>query len=1343
MAIQETHRDESSPALEFNGLYFTESKPKTAAEALVGVAAISREMVKINLVYEGTPNLALQLIYEADNRPVIFGSVYIPTTKSAYRTKCIRDTTERLIALVGKYPSVPIILGGDFNTHPKDFKSTFSELVKYFAYICPKEPTYHNGRTASIIDYVLYTREWLVPTTTFIRDFPEITDHSLLYVTFKDLRPAVPSPSEMRPRRNGMLKARVVLENEATLSLDYYNSIREEDDVESKRKELEKICMGLEKVLLKHNLLTNKSSKHRRPLNNPATELLEERRKIVEKRAELRSEKEVKRLKEIGELLKKNSEMTLWSSVNEMCKAVNFKDFKKMFALIKQNINNQPPPTPKGLSAEKDGPEVLDHAGCMEILRAYLRDMFKKTNFVPPTDYRVTKKFSDASFGYEITMEELTDCIKNAKKVVYGCDGIPIELFKGFLESPSLMELTLYMCNLIYSGAISNRLNTSVMKMIPKKKTSCYVGDMRPIAISTTLPKLVSSIISKRIIKACEEQNVLSREQAGFLPNQETIGQVLDLLEQADRRIDGCTKEEYFCFIDLRNAYTSLSHELLFKILRAKNMPEPIVQYIESIYKNASVVASWGSIDTEHIPIERGLRQGDPLSPILFLLYINEVTAYQGEGKSNMLLYADDMVLHTQSIEEMQQRLNRIGQRLLDLDLHLNHAKCGVIGVMTEDQSKLKTKAISCQGEVIPVVEEYKYLGFNMKVGFSREDIAEALLEKARSKYKTISAFLGNSKYPPFPRVNLLKSVLHPALTYGLELFGNSSEQVKERQLLLNQALRRIVNSQIGTSTILLHWEFDIIPIWIVNILKSVRVWTSPYLLSKTLYDKAKHCVQIENEHVKAKFRYNQFTRMKGLLQFGMVNEDLGKSIRGGYLRSQKRLVNGVYEGAGTVATKFREVRAEIEAVNKPREILIKERREKKFEKLNACDIKLNNLFLFLCNKEFLVNRGIPPSYLYKCGHGSTKETQLKNYLLSNHFFQRSYMRAWSQRPDLFRGFSMIQKIRMRCYQTQATCISYNWYSNKEVKEFFEDTRCAFCGKEDAIEDENHLMNECVCWKRDRRQCLRRIERIIGKRLPENFSIRDFFFSSSSRYYGPNEETKKTGNHRYFRKVIDDFCNLELIGTKPAPLEMDIEENMDSNAVYYKIWEVIGEFMSKVDKKRSRMMYAMTHNPNYWQKFGYNGRASGNYVIPMTTEGMKEIEYLTKNDFYWDDGPESEDEMEEVDRQLDRVAIQEDIPLSTTQGMEIEEEQQMVCSLQEENLVMPGLPEEQDVGEIDRQFHPILGCVLPTVTWVDFEECDEDIIDLTVQSDRESESAVSRKRTNDSEMGEDKRVRRS
>ena len=183
--------------------------------------------------------------------------------------------------------------------------------------------------------------------------------------------------------------------------------------------------------------------------------------------------------------------------------------------------------------------------------------------------------------------------------------------------------------------------------------------------------------------------------------------------------------------------------------------------------------------------------------------------------------------------------------------------------------------------------------------------------------------------------------------------------------------------------------------------------------------------------------------------------------------------------------------------------------------------------------------------------------------------------------------------------------------------------------------------------------------------------------------------------------------------------------------------------MSKVDKKRSRMMYAMTHNPNYWQKFGYNGRASGNYVIPMTTEGMKEIEYLTKNDFYWDDGPESEDEMEEVDRQLDRVAIQEDIPLSTTQGMEIEEEQQMVCSLQEENLVMPGLPEEQDVGEIDRQFHPILGCVLPTVTWVDFEECDEDIIDLTVQSDRESESAVSRKRTNDSEMGEDKRVRRS
>ena len=58
------------------------------------------------------------------------------------------------------------------------------------------------------------------------------------------------------------------------------------------------------------------------------------------------------------------------------------------------------------------------------------------------------------------------------------------------------------------------------------------------------------------------------------------------------------------------------------------NLPSKLIHFIERLYNNSSLVAKRNIIDTEEIQVHKGLHQGCPLSPVLFLLYINDIVNY-------------------------------------------------------------------------------------------------------------------------------------------------------------------------------------------------------------------------------------------------------------------------------------------------------------------------------------------------------------------------------------------------------------------------------------------------------------------------------------------------------------------------------------------------------------------------------------------------------------------------------------------------------------------------------------------------------------------------------------------
>ena len=77
-----------------------------------------------------------------------------------------------------------------------------------------------------------------------------------------------------------------------------------------------------------------------------------------------------------------------------------------------------------------------------------------------------------------------------------------------------------------------------------------------------------------------------------------------------------------FLFLDIRKAYDSVNHTTLLTILSHLGMDNATIHYINKLYSNSTVALKWNGIDNQTISVKKGLRQGCPLSPILFLLYI-------------------------------------------------------------------------------------------------------------------------------------------------------------------------------------------------------------------------------------------------------------------------------------------------------------------------------------------------------------------------------------------------------------------------------------------------------------------------------------------------------------------------------------------------------------------------------------------------------------------------------------------------------------------------------------------------------------------------------------------------
>jgi hypothetical protein len=242
------------------------------------------------------------------------------------------------------------------------------------------------------------------------------------------------------------------------------------------------------------------------------------------------------------------------------------------------------------------------------------------------------------------------------KKVVAGPDG----LMKEHLMIPGMPAILAMIFNILsYSSYFPTVWEENRTTLIPKvNKPSSQVENWRPITIGPILGRIFSSSLDGRMRKGV----MLNLRQKGFtFENGCKIN--IDLfnvvLSYSTRN-----NEETFAIVDISKAFDTIPHPASKPCLARKDVPTPIIELVKNMYNEDKITIKSKDDIGVKIKILGGVKQGDPLSPLLFNLCLEPLLEMIGEQTSGItvsqtrkvpvLAFADDIVLLVEDEKEAQ-----------------------------------------------------------------------------------------------------------------------------------------------------------------------------------------------------------------------------------------------------------------------------------------------------------------------------------------------------------------------------------------------------------------------------------------------------------------------------------------------------------------------------------------------------------------------------------------------------------------------------------------------------------------------------------------------------------------
>ena len=362
-----------------------------------------------------------------------------------------------------------------------------------------------------------------------------------------------------------------------------------------------------------------------------------------------------------------------------------------------------------------------------------------------------------------------------------GTDGFSADFYKVFWK-----YIGHFVVRSINYGFINNELSITqkqgIITCIPKDNKSRYqVKNYRPISLLNCTYKIASGAIANRIKTVLDK--LINKDQTGFLSGRyvgENTRILYDIMHYAEKH----NMTGLLLLVDFEKAFDSLSWSFINTVMNFFGFGQSIIKWIEVLYKNATLAVTQGGNLSSFFNIERGCRQGDPLSPYLFIL-CSEILAIKIRNNMNirgikinnfefkLSQYADDTsAILDGSESSLNETLNELSWFANISGLKVNFDKTQVVWI---GRKKYSTDTIKTKWKLTWGNTEFKLLGIKFNVDL---DIINKInyQEKITKIQKTIKQW--KRRYlTPLGKITVIKTLLLPSLNHLFASLPNPDEQ--------------------------------------------------------------------------------------------------------------------------------------------------------------------------------------------------------------------------------------------------------------------------------------------------------------------------------------------------------------------------------------------------------------------------------------------------------------------------------------------------------------------------------------------------------------------------------------
>lgn len=403
----------------------------------------------------------------------------------------------------------------------------------------------------------------------------------------------------------------------------------------------------------------------------------------------------------------------------------------------------------------------------------------------------------------EPSEREIAEVIKGLKNNKSGGEnGITAEVLK--LGGTELQRrISNLIRNIWVKEQLPDQWNNAIICPVYKKGDRTYCRSYRGITLLDVTYKVLARVIRNRLTNLYN--NEIGEYQGGFRQGRGTADQIFTL-----KMIQNNSYEQnlglHLLFIDFRQAYDSVIRAKLYEVLNSLGAPQKLIRLVRITLENVSMKVLVRGKLSRNFTTKKGLKQGDPLSTVLFNFVLEGIlreSKLHSNGmiyhcRHQVIAYADDVTLIARSRKELEVVFGKLETTARAYGLNINVEKTKYME-MKQDPNEITRKTPFRTGNgtyTFEKVAKFNYLGVAITNRSDETEEIDGRITRGSRAVGALNGILRAKRTSKRVKMRLYRTVIRPAALYGCESWILTQSNERKLEIWERKVLRGILGGK-------------------------------------------------------------------------------------------------------------------------------------------------------------------------------------------------------------------------------------------------------------------------------------------------------------------------------------------------------------------------------------------------------------------------------------------------------------------------------------------------------------------------------------------------------------------